>query len=444
MAEKFSDLQNLIKEKKAKVAIIGLGYVGLPHAISMVKGGFSVSGIDTDQAKVASLNEGKSYIGDVTDATLREMIESKRFNAQTSFTVLQKADVVIICVPTPMDKYKIPDLSYVLKAAQSVKQYLHSGMLIVLESTTWPGTTNEVIKPILEETGLKVGQDIFLAFAPERIDPGNPMPHEDVPKVIGGITKKCTKIAQLFYSCFLKHVHPVSSTRAAEMTKILENTHRLVNISLINELSLLCGKMGLDIWEIIDAAKTKPYGFTPYYPSPKCGGHCIAIDPFYLSWKSREYNFWTHFIELAGEINEQRPHYVVTSVITALNRAGKSLKRSKILVIGAAYKKNINDSRESAIYEVIPDLVRKGARVDYYDPLIPAISWQEHHVYHNKSILKMQSIKYSKAALKKYDLVLILTDHSQINWKEVAKNSKLIVDTRNAIKSRKHKNVYWM
>lgn len=435
------NLEKLIKTKKAKVVIIGIGYVGLPHAIEIARAGFFVSGIDIKKERVESLNKGKSYIKDVKDEDLKEIIKKKKFKAFNNFEPLKDADVVIICVPTPLDKNKIPDISYIKNSAEEIKKCLHKEELIVLESTSYPGTTEEVLLPIFAKTGLKVGKDFYLAFAPERIDPGNKMPPHLIPKVVGGITKKCTKLAKLFYSQFLKYVHPVSSTKVAEMTKILENTYRLINISAINELSLLCGKMGIDIWEAIEAAKTKPYGFQPFYPSPKIGGHCIPLDPFYLEWKAKEYNFWTRFIELAGEINEQMPHFVVTRIITLLNRNKKPVKGSKILIWGVAYKKDIEDPRESAASDIIWDLLRKGAKVDYFDPYIPKFELKNHRF---KKPIILKSIKYSPKILKKYHCVLILTDHSGFNYDEVAKNSKLVVDTRNAIKSRKYKNVSWL
>jgi len=434
------DLRILIRTKKAKVAIIGMGYVGLPHAIEIANCGFSVSGLDIKKERVESLNKGKSYIKDIKDKDLQEITKKKKFKAFNNFEPLRTADIVIICVPTPLDKYKIPDISYIQNSAEEVKKHLHKNELIILESTTYPGTTEEVLLPMFEETNLKVGKDFYLAFAPERIDPGNKMPQHLVPKVVGGITKKCTKLTQLFYSQFLKYVHPVSSAKAAEMTKILENTYRLINISAINELSLLCGKMGIDIWEVIEAAKTKPYGFQPFYPGPKVGGHCISLDPFYLEWKAKEYNFWTRFIELAGEINEQMPHFVVTRVISLLNKNKKSLKDSKILVWGVTYKKDIDDPRESAAYDIIWDLLRKGAKVDYFDPYIKKLEIKNHRF---EKLIILKSIKYSPKVIKNYDCVLILADHSGFNYDEIAKNAKLVVDTRNAIKSRKYKNVSW-
>ncbi len=422
-------IKELITSKKARVVIMGLGYVGLPHAVLMVEAGFSVSGIDIKKQRVDSLNNGKSYIKDISDEELAKIIKEGKFKAFNNFEPLKDADVVVICVPTPLDKNKNPDISYIKNSAKEVKKYLHKDQLIILESTTYPGTTEEDVLPILKESGLKVGKDFYLVFAPERIDPVSNVPHSQIPKVVGGITKECTEVAVLFYSQFLEKVHPVSSAKTAEMSKILENTFRLVNISMINELTLLCSKMGIDIWEVIEAAKTKPYGFMPFYPSPKCGGHCISVDPFYLSYKAREYNFWARFIELAGEINEQMPHAVVTAVSYALNQNQKSICGSKILIWGASYKKDIGDARESAFHDVVWDLERKGAVVEYFDPYI-------------KEIDEMKSIDSPEEKLADYDLVLILTDHSGFDYEELAKKAEIVVDTRNAIKSREHKNVF--
>lgn len=425
-------MENIIKNKSAKVAIIGMGYVGLPHAVMIARAGFEVFGIDIKKERVDKLNKGESYIMDVKSEDLAKIIESKKFSAYNSFEKIKDADVVIICVPTPLNKYKIPDVSYIEDSAKEIGKYLRKNQLIILESTTYPGTTDEVVKPILEKSGLKCGEDFYLAFAPERIDPGNKMPLSDVPKVVGGATKKCSDLASLFYLQFLKSVYPVSSARAAEMAKILENTFRLVNISMINELAHLCGKMNIDIWEVIEAAKTKPYGFMPFYPSPKIGGHCIPLDPFYLSYKAKEYNFWARFIELAGEINEQAPHMAVVGINSFLNQNKKPISGTKILTWGVAYKKDIADSRESAAYDIIPELIKKGAEIDYFDPHIKSIELGGR---------KMISINYSPDILKNYDLVLILTDHSGFDYEEIARNANLVFDTRNAVKSREHKNV---
>ena len=444
-----ADLENLIKTKKAKVAVIGLGYVGLPTAVELAQKGYSVFGIDVKKERVDKVNKGKSFLFDVSSKELKELVKAKKLKAFNNHSVLEKADIILICVPTPLDKNKVPDVSYIRSTAREIARYLKKGQLVILESSTYPGTTREIILPELEKPirqaqskRLRVGRDFYLAFSPERIDPGNrEYKLKSVARVVGGITGKCTKLAADFYRSFIEaKVMPLSSAEAAEMTKILENTFRLVNISMINELALLCGKMGIDIWEVIEAAKTKPYGFMPFYPSPKLGGHCIPLDPFYLSYKAKEYNFWTKFIELAGEINDQMPHSVVTRVIWSLNLRNKPVRGSKILVWGAAYKKDIGDPRESAVYDIIPDLLRKGAEVSYFDSYIPELSFKDGFL---KRSVVLKSIKYTPAKLKNYDLVLILTDHSGFDYEKLARNSKLVVDTRNAVKSRKHKNVSW-
>lgn len=439
----FMDLENKILEKKAKVAIIGMGYVGLPHAVAIAKAGFDVVGIDIKKERVEKLNNAKSYTGDVSDNDLREILDSKKFYAIDNFDFIKEADVVIICVPTPLDEYKIPDISYIENSIGEIAKRERKGQLIVLESTTYPGTTDEIALPILEKSGLKCGSDFYLAFAPERIDPGNAMPVVEVAKIVGGVTRECTKMAEIFYKQFLRHVYPVSDAKTAEMTKVLENTFRLVNISMINELALLCGKMRIDIWEVIEAAKTKPYGFMPFYPSPKIGGHCIPLDPFYLSYKAKEYNFWPRFIELAGEINEQMPHFAVVKANYLLNKNKKAINGSRILVWGVAYKKDINDSRESAAYGVISELIKKGAEVDYFDPHVKELNIRGgifgKEMENNGRELK--SIEYRPENLKNYDLMLILTDHSGFDYEEIARNSNLVVDTRNAVKSRGNKNI---
>ena len=438
-------LTESIESKSAKVAIVGMGYVGLPHALEIANAGMEVVGLDVQQKRVDALNRGESYIQDAKSDDLKKIIAAKKFQASTDFSLCANADIIIICVPTPLDKYKIPNVSYIVNAANEVKKYLRQGQLVILESTTYPGTTEEILLPLFEETGLKCGKDFYLAFAPERIDPGNKMPLAEITKVVGGITKDCTNIAAAFYRQFLEHVYPVSSAKAAEMTKILENVYRLVNISAINEMAMLCGRMGLDVWEIIDAAKTKPYGFQAFYPSPRVGGHCIPLDPFYLSWKAKEYNFLARFIELAGDINDQMPHYAVSFANSVLNRAGKSIRNSKILVFGVAYKKDIGDARESAAHDIIPNLMRKGAQVDYYDPFVKElIIGENNYLINNCEPIKMASINYNPETLKNYDLVLILTDHSNIDYDRLAQSANLVADTRNAIKSRAHKNVFWL
>ncbi len=432
-----SNLKELIKNKKAKVAIMGLGYVGLPHAVEIAKAGFQVLGIDIKKERVNKANRGESYIGDVKDEDLKSVLSN--FKAFNDFEPLKEADIILICVPTPLDKNKIPNTSYIEDSCREIKEKLNGKKLIILESTTYPGTTEEVIFPMLQKGGLEVNRDFYLAFAPERIDPGNKTPLFNIPKVVGGVGKESTYLAKIFYEQFLKEVYTVSSPKIAEMAKILENTYRLVNISMVNELSLLCGKIGIDIWEVIEAAKTKPYGFTPFYPSPKIGGHCIPLDPFYLSYKAREYNFWSKFIELAGEINELMPHQVMTRAIWILNLESKSVRGSRVLIWGASYKKDIGDSRESAFYDVASDFLRKGAKVDYFDPFIPEIEIS--HKILEKSV-NLKSIEYSPENLKDYDLVIILTDHSGFDYEELAQKSKIVLDTRNAVKPREFKNVF--
>ena len=429
------DLKILIQEKKAKVSVIGLGYVGLPTALELAKAGYQVFGIDIQKKRVDKVNQGNSFISDVLSADLKKEVKKNHLKAFNNYLPLKKSDIVLICVPTPLNKNKVPDISYIRDTTKEIAKYLHKNQLIVLESSTYPGTTREIILPELEKTGLKVGQDFYLSFSPERIDPGNKeYKLKNIARVVGGITRKCTELTKEFYQSFIQaKIIAMSSPESAEMTKILENTFRLVNISMINELSLLCGKMGINIWEIIEAAKTKPYGFMPFYPSPKIGGHCIPLDPFYLSYKAKEYGFWPRFIELAGEINEQMPHAVVTKVIWALNLKNKSVRGSKILIWGVSYKKDIGDTRESAALDIIPDLFKKGARIDYFDPYVKELRV-------DNKVLK--SIKYSSSSLKKYDLILILTDHSGFHYDEVAKKARMVVDTKNAIKSKKYKNVY--
>lgn len=435
------DLENRIKEKKCKVAVIGLGYVGLPTAVAIAQAGYKVFGIDIDRKKVDLVNSGISYINDVSSDELEDLIKTDKIIAFSNYSKLKEADIVLICVPTPLDDHKNPDISYIISATREIANNIKRGQLIILESTTYPETTVKIILPEIEKTKLKVGKDFYLAHCPERIDPGNKKYKlVNVSRVVGGITEKCTKLSVLFYKTFIKaNILPLSSTTTAEMTKTLENAFRLVNISMINEISLLCGRMGVDIWEVIEAATTKPYGYMPFYPSAKVGGHCIPITPLFLKYVAEKYNFWTKFIDLAGEINDQMPHYIMTKIIWVLNLISKAVRGSKILVWGVSYKKDIGDTRESAAYDIIADLIRKGAKVDYFDPYI-----KEFNVKHRilKKPIVLKSIKYTPKIFKKYDLVVILTDHSGFDYEEIAKNSKLVVDTRNAIKSRKYRNVF--
>ena len=412
---KNTKLRKNIKARKANVAVVGLGYVGLPTALALIKAGFKVIGIDISQKRVSQLNAEKR----------------KNFQATTDWGGIKKAEIIIIAVPTPLTKNKTPDVSAIESAGQNIARFLKKNSLVILESTTYPGTTEELLKPILEKSGLKAGKDFYLAFAPERIDPGNKQfAFTDIPKVVGGINKKSTELATLFYSSFLKKVHPVSSLRTAEMSKLLENIFRLVNISLINELKMLVDKMDIDFWEVIEAAKTKPYGFMPFYPGPGVGGHCIPLDPFYLSWKAKEFNFFTRFIDLAAEINELMPHYTVTKIIWALNKYKKPVRGSKILILGVAYKKDIDDPRESPAIPIIWDLLRKGAKVIYNDPFISQLR------VNSKTL---RSVPFTKKLVKQADCVVIHTDHSNYDYNLIVKEAKLIIDTRGVIKKKTQK-----
>lgn len=417
-------LAEKIKNRNAKIGIIGLGYVGLPLAVEYAEGGFSVMGFDIDAEKVRLVNQGKSYIDDVAGARLRPLTKSGHLRATTDPRSLAKMDCISICVPTPLSKTKDPDISYILAAVKWLQQYLHKGMLIVLESTTYPGTTDEVIKPLLEESGLKAGQDFFLAFSPERVDPGNItyMTH-NTPRVVGGISPRCTQIAKLYYEQVIPNIHAVSSTRAAEMVKLLENTFRSVNIAMVNEMAVMCHRLGLDVWEIINAAATKPFGFMPFYPGPGLGGHCIPIDPHYLSWKLKMLNYYARFIELAGDINSHMPEWVVERITALLNDHGKSVKGSRIVLLGVAYKKNIKDVRESPALDVMKLLEAQGAKISYNDPYVPSLRW------HDGS---RKSVNLTTNLLRAADLTVILTDHTSYDYQWLVKNSRLVFDTRNA------------
>lgn len=421
-----NELKSKIKNKVAKIGIIGLGYVGLPLAVEFAKSGFDVTGFDTDANKIKEINKGTSYILDVPSEDIRDLISFKRLSATSEKPLLNKMDAIIICVPTPLRKTKEPDISFILSATEDIANNLRKGQLIVLESTTYPGTTEEIILAKLGANSLKIGKDFFLAFSPERVDPGNlKYKTKDIPKVVGGVTETCTELATLLYSQIIKEIIPVSSTRSAEMVKLLENTYRIVNIGLINELALLCNKMGVSVWEIINAAKTKPFGFMPFYPGPGVGGHCISTDPHYLSWKARAYGFETRFIKLAEEINSSMPHYVVDKIIEALNEKKKSLKGSRILIIGVTYKKDINDMRESPALAIINSLVEKEAKVQYHDTLVPDFEIDG---------LKLNSINLTKENISSSDCVVIVTDHTSLDYKLIVDNANLIVDTRNVLK----------
>jgi UDP-N-acetyl-D-glucosamine dehydrogenase len=426
MQNKAKILKEKILNKKAIISVIGMGYVGLPLAVEFARAGFKVIGIDIDEKKVKSVNSGVSYINDVSDHELSEAVSSKRLSATVDYSVLKRSDAISICVPTPLRKTKDPDISYILSAAHKIVKYIKAGQLVILESTTYPGTTTEVIQPVLEESGLKVGKDFFLAFSPERVDPGNPIyKTKNTPKIVGGVTKKCTQISKALYSQIIDTVFEVSSTQSAEMVKLLENTFRSVNIGLVNEIAVICNKLDLDVWEIINAAATKPFGFMPFYPGPGLGGHCIPIDPHYLSWKLKTLNYNARFIELAGEINSSMPDFVVNKVVNALNDVKKSVSGSKILILGASYKKDIEDVREAPALDIINILKQKGADLSYHDPYVPVLN-------ENETVLK--SIKLSEKNLKAFDCVVIVTDHSNFDYKFIVDNSKIIIDTRNAAK----------
>lgn len=423
------ELINKIENHTARVGVIGLGYVGLPLAVEKGKVGFPVLGVDINSEKVASVAAGDNYIGDVKDEELKELVEKKILQATTDFSKLAECDVIIICVPTPLTVTRDPDISYMKAAADEIAKYIRPGQLITLESTTYPGTTQEVILPILEQSGLKVGKDFFLAFSPERVDPGNKrFSTKNTSKVVGGVTPYCLEIAYTLYTQTIVNVVPVSSPAAAELTKVFENTYRAVNIALVNEMMLLCDRMGLDVWEVVEAASTKPFGIHTFYPGPGVGGHCIPIDPFYLTWKAREYDFHTRFIELAGEINVEVSSYVVNKVFRALNSQNKSLKDAKLLVLGVAYKKDIEDVRESPALIIMELLRREGAVLSYHDPYVPVIE------PHGGSTVHLNSVAMTPETLAAADCVLIITDHSTIDYEQVVTYAPLIVDTRNATK----------
>jgi UDP-N-acetyl-D-glucosamine dehydrogenase len=418
-------LRERISKKTARVGVVGLGYVGLPLAVEFARAGFEVVGMDVQQSKVDQFNSGHSYVKDVKDHVFKPLVESGKIRATTDFSAIAELDTVDICVPTPLRKTKDPDMSYVVSATDAIAEYLHPGLLVMLESTTYPGTTEELVLPKLSANGLKVGEDFFLCFSPERVDPGNPKYQtSNIPKVVGGITPACTEIGALFYKQALDTVVPVSSTRVAEMVKLLENTFRMINIGLVNELALMCDRMNIDVWEVIDAAATKPFGFMPFYPGPGLGGHCIPIDPFYLSWKSKESGIEARFIELAGYINGRMPEFAVEKIQNALNDASKPVRGSHIHILGVAYKRDIEDVRESPALDIILLLQRRGARVTFSDPHVKKIQ-------SNGASLEAQDMLSSVSAA---DCVVIVTDHSGVDYPAVVERSKLIVDTRNALK----------
>ncbi|WNF22627.1 nucleotide sugar dehydrogenase [Mesobacillus jeotgali] len=436
--ETATKLLNKIETKQAVVGVVGLGYVGLPLAVEKAKAGYKVIGFDIQQKRVDMVNEGINYIGDVVDEELASTVAGGQFVATTDYSKISEVDAVAICVPTPLDNYQQPDTSYVEMSGSEIAKYLHEGMLIVLESTTYPGTTEEILKPILEKSGFKVGQEIFLSYSPERVDPGNKVYNtKNTPKVVGGVTPACTEIAGVLYKNVLEgDIHKVSSPAVAEMEKILENTFRHINIALANEMAILCDKMGIDVWEVIDAAATKPYGFMPFYPGPGLGGHCIPIDPFYLTWKAREYNYHTRLIELAGEINNSMPEFVVNRCMYLLNNEGKALKNSKVLVLGVAYKKDIDDVRESPALIVLDLLEKAGANYTVVDSFVKQFKMCGEIVEPKKS--------FTSQDLEEADIVLITTNHTDFDYELLAKSDALIFDTRNSFKatSQLPKNYY--
>jgi len=420
------ELKTKLQTRNATAAVIGLGYVGLPLAMEIAASGFKVIGIDVDENKIAHLNQGKSYILDVSEKAVADAIAEQRFKATTDFAALAEADTVSVCVPTPLSKSRDPDISFILSATEEIRKHLHKGQLIVLESTTYPGTTDELIAPELESSGLKIGQDFCVAFSPERIDPGNAKFNtRNTPKIVGGITTTCTETARLFYSQFIDRVIPVSSTKCAEMVKLLENTFRSVNIGMVNELALMCDVLGVDVYEVIDAAATKPFGFSPFYPGPGLGGHCIPIDPHYLAWKLKALNFQARFIGLAAEINGMMPSVVSTLVADGLNRFSKSIRGSKIMVLGVAYKKDVSDCRESPALDVMRLLKDKGAILTYNDPFVATLRL-------GSTILK--SVDASPGEIAKHDCVIVLTDHSSYDFRRIVRAARLVIDTRNSTK----------
>lgn len=426
MEQRALELQNKLENKNATIGVVGLGYVGLPLAVEKAKAGFKVIGFDVQKEKVDKVNAGENYIGDVIPADLEQLVKSRQLTATADYSFIKDVDAVAICVPTPLDIYKQPNMNYVKSSAQAVADHITPGTLVVLESTTYPGTTEELIKPILEEKGFKIGIDIFLAYSPERVDPGNKdFNTKNTPKVVGGVTESCTKIAATMYRTVLDgDVHEVSSPAVAEMEKLLENTFRNINIALANEMAILCNKMEIDVWEVIDAAATKPYGFMPFYPGPGLGGHCIPIDPWYLTWKAREYNYHTKLIETAGEINDSMPDFIVQRCMEVLNEQGKALKGSKVIVMGVAYKKDIDDYRESPVLPILQKLTQFGADWVAVDPHIPNFRLNGNEV---------KTVELTPQLLSEAELVLIATNHSTFDYEMILEIPRAILDTRNIV-----------
>jgi len=422
-------IQKVLK-KKALIGIIGLGYVGLPLVLRFCEEGFNVLGFDVDSKKVATLRRGRSYLKSILSSRISKFTRSGHLDVTDDFSRLDEPDCILICVPTPLTEKMEPDLQYIEKTTEAIRQNLRKGQLVILESTTYPGTTEELILPRLASTGLKAGKDFFLAFSPEREDPGNKrFSTHQIPKVVAGVTPSCQRVVTTLYDQIIKKVVPVSSPRVAELTKLLENIYRSVNIALVNELKMLTDRMGIDIWEVIEAASTKPFGFAPFYPGPGMGGHCIPIDPYYLSWKAREYDFTTRFIFLAGEINVHVPYYVVAKIQDALNARGKSIKGAKLLILGVAYKKDVDDARESPALAIMDLLQKKGAAILYHDPYIPTLP------HFRKYYFRLKSAPLTKELLQRIDAVVVVTDHSCIDYSWVVKYSPLVIDTRNVTKN---------
>src|SRR6266404_3323606 len=422
--DSYDELESRIKSKQARFGVIGLGYVGLPLALTLSEAGFDVTGVDIDTNRVDAIVAGRSYITDISDKELQKAISEKRFRATTDLSEIRNLDAVSICVPTPLRKTKDPDMSYVISAADAIARELRPGQLVILESTTYPGTTEELVLPALEARGLKVGEDFFLAYSPERVDPGNPnFSTRDIPKVIGGVTPRCVELAVMLYGSAMKQVVPVSSTRVAEMVKLLENTFRSVNIALVNEIALMCAHMKIDVWEVIKGASSKPFGFMPFYPGPGLGGHCIPIDPLYLEWKSKIDGFESRFIGIADKINRGMPRHVVTRAMELLNEHGKAMRGSRVHILGVTYKKDISDSRESPALEVIKILMALGARVTYSDPFVPSLSIDGQG---------MGAIHPSPEVLASCDIAIIITNHGAFDYTDIVRNAPLVFDTRNA------------
>src|SRR5277367_5208663 len=424
----FEELRHKIESRQARAGVVGLGYVGLPLAVELAHAGFNVTGIDVLPGKVNAINQGEAYVQDVPTEVLKPLVQAGKIRATTEFASVAELDTINICVPTPLRKTKDPDMSYIVSSCQSIAKYFHAGMLVILESTTYPGTTDELMLPMFESGDLKVGEHFFLCFSPERVDPGNEkFQTKNIPKVVGGITPACTEVGALFYRQCLDTVVPVGSTRVAEMVKLLENTFRMINIGLVNEIALMCDRININVWEVIDAAATKPLGYMPFYPGPGLGGHCIPIDPFYLSWKSKQAGIEARFIELAGYINGQMPHFVVDKIQNALNEHSKPLKGSRIHILGVAYKRNIDDVRESPALDIIHLLGRRGAIVTYSDPFVPVLR-ADGFLSHS-----MEAIEAETAA-GCADCVVIVTDHKAFNYQRILERARLVVDTRNALK----------